>query len=79
MLAFAAGIRTEDDKERNRSDDDAGDDDQQERTAEGWSFVRRRDGGGCHQQLDAECTGVWFLPIWWSRVFSKQVRLSAVL
>jgi len=51
----------EDDKERNRSDDDAGDDDEQEGTAEGWSFVGRRDGGGCHGWLDAEFTRVRFL------------------
>ena len=46
----------EDDKERNRSDDDAGDDNEQEGTAEGWSFVGRRGGGGCHGWLDAEFT-----------------------
>jgi hypothetical protein len=51
----------EDDKERNRSDDDAGNNDQQDGTAEGWSFVGWRDGGGCHERLDAESTRVRFL------------------
>jgi len=60
-LAFSAGIRAEDDEERNRSDDDAGDDDEQDWTAEGWSFVGWRDWGGCHGWLDAECTRVRFV------------------
>jgi hypothetical protein len=60
LLAFAAGIGTEDDKECYSADDDAGDDDEQEGTAEGWSFVGRRGGGGCHEWLDAEFPKVQF-------------------
>jgi hypothetical protein len=65
----------EDDKERNRSDDDAGDNDQQEGTAEGWSFVGRRDGGGCHGWLDAKSTRVrFFFLVRWSNAFPAVVR-----
>jgi len=62
-LASASGIRSEDEKEGNRCDDDAGDDDEQDWTAEGWSFVGRRDWGGCHEcwMQNAECTKVRFL------------------
>jgi hypothetical protein len=74
LLAFAAGIRMEDDKERNRSDDDAGDDDEQKGAAEGWSFVGRRDGGGCHGWLDAECTKVRFFLMRWSGVLDKSCK-----
>ena len=57
LLAFAAGIRMEDDKERNGTGYDAGDDDEQEGAAEGLPLARRRCGGGCHVWFDARCEG----------------------
>jgi hypothetical protein len=47
-LAVAAGIRPQNDEERDRQGNDAGDDDQQERAAKSLSFLGRRGGGGGH-------------------------------